>query len=266
METQKMNRTENRINRLFEEKENDILSVYFTAGFPATDDTLRIAMALDKAGADIIEIGMPFSDPVADGPTIQESNKTALDNGMNLRLLFGQLKELRKNVKIPVVLMGYVNPILQFGLEAFCRQCQETGVDGLILPDLPMAEYLEEYKDLFDQFGLKNIFLITPQTSQERIRLIDESTDGFIYVVSTAATTGARDTFGEEQIRYFQRIRDMHLSNPLLVGFGISNHTTYSLVNEYTSGAIIGSAFIRLLKESSDLEKDIETFINDIKQ
>ncbi len=262
METQRTNR----INEVFSDKKGSILSVYFTAGFPALEDTLSIARSLEESGADIIEIGMPFSDPIADGPTIQESNTIALKNGMTLEILFKQLATLRETVTLPVILMGYINPVLQFGIEKFCAHCEKTGVDGLILPDLPMSEYLEEYKPVFERYGLKNIFLITPQTDEERIRQIDQSTDGFIYMVSTAATTGATTGFGDEQIAYFKRISEMNLKNPLLVGFGISNHTSFSLVSKYTHGAIIGSAFIRLLHESKDKETAIKKFINDIKQ
>jgi tryptophan synthase alpha chain len=256
----------NRINKVFAEKSTGILSVYFTAGFPKMEDTLTIATALENAGADIIEIGMPFSDPIADGPTIQDSNTTALNNGMSLEVLFQQLQELRQSVTIPVILMGYINPVLQYGVEEFCRRCDEVGIDGLILPDLPMSEYLEEYKGLFESYGLKNIFLITPQTAESRIRKIDENTNGFIYMVSTAAVTGSTGSFGEEQKAYFRRIRDMQLMNPLLVGFGISNHESFTTVNEYANGAIIGSAFIRLLKESQNLTTSINKFIQDIKQ
>lgn len=257
---------ENRLNQTFREASGGLLSVYYTAGFPDLTDTLAIARSLEASGADIIEIGMPFSDPIADGPTIQDSNTIALKNGMTIDRLFQQLEALRDDVTLPVILMGYVNPVLQYGVEKFCRRCEEVGIDGLILPDLPMAEYLEEYKLLFDAHGLRNIFLITPQTSEARIRQIDEATDSFIYMVSSASTTGAREGFGEEQLQYFERVRNMKLRNPLLIGFGISNHETYSRVVEYASGAIIGSAFIRLLKESSDQDSAIKEFINDIKR
>ena len=230
------------------------------------DNTLPIAEALEAAGADLIEVGMPFSDPIADGPTIQESNTLALNNGMTIDTLFGQLENLRKTVTVPVILMGYINPVLQYGVEKFCRKCEETGVDGLILPDLPMAEYLTEYRELFDRHGLKNIFLITPQTSEARIHQIDEATDSFIYMVSSASTTGAKEGFGEEQINYFQRIRNLGLKNPLLVGFGISNRDTFNTVCEYAQGAIIGSAFIRLLKESTNKTQAIKDFIQEIKR
>jgi len=257
--------TTNRISSLFDANKSELLSVYYTAGFPQLDDTLKIARALDRAGADLIEIGMPFSDPIADGPTIQESNKKALDNGMNIRLLFDQLKGLREHVSVPVILMGYINPVLQFGIDRFCEKCRETDIDGLILPDLPMAEYLDHYKEKFEQAGLRNIFLITPQTSEERIREIDHNSDGFIYMVSSASTTGAKNTIGEEQREYFSRIRGMELSNPTLVGFGISNHETFSTACEYSRGAIIGSAFIKVLEQEGAGDEVISRFISDIK-
>lgn len=255
----------NRINKLFQDNSKGILSVYYTAGFPNLYDTLGIAGHLEKAGADMIEIGIPFSDPIADGPTIQESNGVALENGMTLTLLFNQLEGLRKSVKIPVILMGYINPIIQFGIEAFCQACKEVGIDGLILPDLPMIEYQSKYKALFESYGLKNIFLISPQTSDERIKVIDESTDAFIYVVSTAGTTGARDKFSNEAVAYFERIGSMGLSNPTLIGFGISNAETFNQASQTASGAIIGSAFIKTIQGSSNLEADITAFINHIK-
>lgn len=255
----------NRINELFESNGREVLSVYYTAGFPELNDTLKIAQYLEEAGADIIEIGMPFSDPVADGPTIQESNKKALDNGMSIRLLFDQLAELREKVSIPVILMGYINPVLQFGINKFCSQCERCGVDGLIIPDLPMAEYLALYKNIFAEHGLKNVFLITPQTSESRIRLIDEHTDGFIYMVSSASVTGAKDLFGEQQRKYFERIQNMQLKNPLLIGFGISNHETFKVASSYSNGAIIGSAFIKLLQTATDLKEQIKQFVKDIK-
>ena len=255
----------NRITELFRAEKSELLSVYFTAGFPEIGDTLKIARYLDSAGADIIEIGMPFSDPIADGPTIQKSNNVALKNGMTIARLFDQLSELRSHVQIPVILMGYINPVLQYGIHNFCRKCRETGVDGLILPDLPMAEYLEFYRDTFEEYGLKNIFLITPQTNPERIRVIDNETDGFIYMVSSASTTGAKNGIGDEQISYFKRIRDMKLHNPTLVGFGISNRDTFQTACQYSNGAIIGSAFIRLLQENGASEEAIKNFIKEIK-
>lgn len=255
----------NRIDTLFRDKEGEILSIYYTAGFPNIDSTLEIAKQLERAGADMIEIGIPFSDPIADGPTIQESNKQALANGMTIELLFQQLKDLRQHVNIPIILMGYVNPVLQYGFEQFCKQCQVCGIDGLILPDLPIDVYAAEYKATCELHGLHNIFLITPQTSAERIRKIDKETHGFIYMVSSASTTGAQDSFGEAQASYFKRIKDMNLSNPTLVGFGISNHQTFMSACTHSSGAIIGSAFIKLLSSSNNLASDINSFVKKIR-
>lgn len=257
--------TKNRIEKLFEEKSKRILSVYFSAGFPKLHDTIDIMKSLDASGADIIEVGIPFSDPVADGPTIQESNKIALDNGISLKLIFGQLAEIRKELKIAVILMGYVNPVLQFGVEKFCQKCAEVGVDGVILPDLPLQEYLDEYKSTFEKYDLLNIFLITPQTSEERIRKIDESSRGFIYMVSSASTTGAKGDISATQVDYFNRIRKMNLKNPTLIGFGISNSETFNRACEHANGAIIGSAFINVLKNSKNLHSDITGFIKSVK-
>ena len=258
--------TMNRITKLFSEGRSDLLSVYFTAGYPELGDTPAILRALETAGADIIEIGMPFSDPIADGPTIQESNNQALKNGMTIRLLLDQLSGMRDHISLPVILMGYINPVLQFGIEKFCEECRKAGVDGLILPDLPMAEYMGMYKDIFDAYGLKNIFLITPQTSESRIREIDRNTDGFIYMVSSASTTGAKKDIGAEQIDYFKRIQEMELKNPTMVGFGISSHETFRKACDYANGAIIGSAFIKVLQSAGASEDAINKFIRDIKQ
>ncbi|NBC82279.1 MAG: tryptophan synthase subunit alpha [Bacteroidetes bacterium] len=256
----------NRINKLFAEKEQDILSVYFTAGYPAIDSTREVLLELVKNGVDIIEIGMPFSDPIADGPVIQKSSLQALNNGMTLKKLFEQLKDIRNEIDIPLIAMGYLNPVLQFGLEKFCQHCKDVGIDGLILPDLPVDLYLEEYKDIFQQYGLHNIFLVTPLTSEERVRLIDQETSGFIYLVSSASTTGARKDIQENQIRYFERINAMKLSNPTLIGFGISNHETFSRACKYAHGAIIGSAFIHALDEGEkSLKEKIQRFVKSIK-
>ena len=257
--------TKNRIEQLFEEKKERILSVYFSAGFPRLNDTSEIMKYLDESGADIIEVGIPFSDPVADGPTIQESNKAALDNGISLKLIFEQLADIRKEVNIPIILMGYINPVLQYGIEAFCEKCAEVGVDGMILPDLPMQEYLDDYKSTFEKYGLHNIFLITPQTSESRVREIDDNSKGFIYMVSSASTTGAKMDISEEQVNYFQRINEMNLNNPTLIGFGISNKETFDQACTYASGAIIGSAFINVLKNASNLQEDISEFIKSVK-
>jgi tryptophan synthase alpha chain len=257
---------QNRIEKLFEEKKGNILSIYFTAGYPALTDTVNIVKYLEEAGADLVEIGIPFSDPVADGPTIQASNQQALENGMTMKLLFEQLSEIRNEVKLPIILMGYLNPVIQFGIENFCRKCEQCGIDGMILPDLPLQEYLDEYKGLFESFGLLNTFLISPQTSLERIKLIDESTKGFIYMVSSAAITGAKKGISEEQVHYFKRMKSMNLKNPTLVGFGISDHESFSKASEYSSGAIIGSAFINLLKNSQDMKEEITGFVRMIKE
>ncbi len=255
----------NRISRLFEGKNERILSVYFTAGFPKLNDTVPVVQALQSAGADIVEIGVPYSDPVADGPTIQDSNTKALKNGMTIQLLFEQLRGIRESVDIPIILMGYINPVLQYGVEKFCQKCEEVGVDGLILPDLPMAEYLTEYKAIFEKYGLKNVFLITPQTSESRIREIDENTDGFIYMVSSASITGAKSNISDEQVAYFQRVGNMGLKNPRLIGFGISNRATFDKACTYSNGAIIGSAFIKVLEGAKDLEKEISEYIKTVK-
>ncbi len=239
----------NRINAKLQE-DKKILSIYFTAGYPALEDTVTIITGLEKNGVDMIEIGLPFSDPLADGPTIQKSSTAALQNGMHTELLFRQLKDIRKKVAVPLVMMGYFNPVLQYGVEKFCQRCRDIGIDGLILPDLPLEVYQEEYEATFKKYGLVNIFLITPQTSEERIRRIDNATDGFIYMVSSASTTGAREGFGAEQKAYFERIAAMGLKNPLIVGFGISNAATFEQATANAKGAIIGSAFIKFLTEN----------------
>ena len=237
----------NRITNLFQTQKEKILSVYFTAGYPRLNDTMPILRALQEKGIHMVEVGIPFSDPMADGPVIQEAATKALRNGMSLHLLFDQLKGMRQEVKIPVILMGYLNPIMQFGFERFCQCCVEVGVDGVIIPDLPYAEYMAEYKEIADRFDLKFIMLITPETSEERIRLIDAHTSGFIYMVSSAATTGAQRSFDEVKQAYFRRIDALKLRNPRLVGFGISNKATYEAAAAYSSGAIIGSKFVQLL-------------------
>lgn len=250
----------NRINQLFQNKNKNILSIYYTAGYPNLDDTLTIARALEEAGADMLEIGFPYSDPVADGPVIQASSKQALDNGMDLKLLFEQLKDLRKYVKIPVLLMGYVNPLLQYGVENFCKACAEVGVDGLIVPDLPMVEYEEFYKDTFQQYGISNVFLITPQTAVERIHKIDELTNGFIYMVSSSATTGKNLSLSQVTEDYFSRVAALELKNPTMIGFGISDQPSFEKACQYASGAIIGTAFVKAL-ESDKLEESIQGFM-----
>lgn len=238
----------NRIHKKLEEDQK-LLSIYFTAGFPELEDTVTIIEKLQENGVDMIEIGLPFSDPLADGPTIQESSTKALKNGMTTKKLFEQLKDIRKTVHIPLIIMGYFNPMMQYGVEAFCAKCAEIGIDGLIIPDLPVDVYEEEYKSLFEKYGLSNVFLITPQTSDERIRFIDSVSNGFIYMVSSASVTGAKSTFGNVQEQYFERIHKLQLNNPQIVGFGISNEETFKAATKLAKGAIIGSAFIKMLNE-----------------
>jgi len=252
-----------RINEVFLRKKKNVLNIYFTAGYPNIDDTLRIARALQAAGTDIIEIGIPYSDPIADGPTIQDSSQKALNAGMSLKLLMMQLQDLRKHISIPVILMGYINPVLQYGFVEFCQDCKEVGIDGVILPDLPLQEYMEMYQRTFEKYGLYNIFLITPQTSHRRILRINEVSKGFIYMVSSASITGAKQGVSQEQVDYFERIQNMSLSVERLIGFGISNKETFNAVCKYASGAIIGSAFInQLSKDASD--EAIISFIGSI--
>jgi len=255
----------NRINELFEKKQNNILSIFFTAGYPGLNDTAKIIKSLQNSEVDMIEIGMPFSDPLADGPVIQQSSQVALKNGMSLKLLLNQLKDIRKEVNIPLILMGYLNPVYQFGIERFCEKATETGVDGLILPDLPMQEYVEDYKTIFEKYKLHNIFLITPQTTEERIRKIDAESKGFIYMVASSSTTGAKSAILTEQEDYFKRIAKMNLTSPKIIGFGISTNETFQKACKYANGAIIGSAFIKLLEKSENPENDIIDFANGIK-
>jgi tryptophan synthase alpha chain len=256
----------NRINRLFRENSQSILSIYFTAGHPALDSTVPIIKALVQGGADTIEIGMPFSDPMADGPVIQSSSSRALKNGMSLKLLFDQLKNVRKEVDIPLLLMGYLNPVLQYGMERFCDKCAETGIDGAILPDLPLQVYKEEYEAVFDRSGLYNVFLVSPQTSSERIRTLDAVSRGFIYMVSSSSTTGVKGSFSPEQLEYFERIRAMGLRNPALIGFGISDRKSFAEACRYARGAIIGSAFVKMLEEKGFTEAVVREFIRSIRE
>ncbi len=256
----------NRINQLFNTKKDGILSVYFTAGYPQLNDTQNILKALQEKGVDMVEVGIPFSDPMADGPVIQEAATQALRNGMSLRLLFEQLKEIRSSVKIPVILMGYLNPIMQFGFESFCETCVKAGVDGMIIPDLPFLDYLADYKPIADRYNLKIIMLITPETSEARVRQIDEHTDGFIYMVSSAATTGAQQSFDEQKQQYFRRINAMQLRNPRLVGFGISNKATFDAASSNSSGAIIGSKFVQLLKQKATPEEAVSALLEALKE
>lgn len=255
----------NRISKLLSEKKEGLLSVYFTAGFPQLNSTRKILRELEAAGADMVEIGIPFSDPLADGPVIQRSSETALKNGMTLRLLFEQLKDMRGEVQLPVLLMGYLNPVLQFGIEKFLRECTEAGVDGVIIPDLPLREFESQYSKLFSDHDLKNIFLVTPQTSEARIRQIDALSNAFIYVVSSSSTTGMKKGFSGEQLDYFRRIKDMKLKNPSLIGFGISDRTAFETACLFSGGAITGSAFVDRISATNDLRSAVHAFVNEIK-
>jgi tryptophan synthase alpha chain len=252
----------NRINQKLQENKK-ILSIYFSAGYPSLKDTVHIIQYLEKSGVDMIEIGLPFSDPLADGPTIQASSTQALHNGMTTQMLFDQLKDIRKTVSIPLVIMGYFNPMLQYGIEDFCKKCAEIGIDGLIIPDLPVDVYADQYKATFEKYGLINVFLITPQTSDERIRFIDSVSNGFIYMVSSASVTGSQTGFGSTQENYFKRIASMELKNPQIIGFGINNAETFNQATEFAKGAIIGSAFINHLTQTGTSK--IEEFVNAIR-
>jgi tryptophan synthase alpha chain len=255
----------NRIDALFARKRSGILSVFFTAGFPRLGDTVTLAAQLEKAGVDMIEIGIPFSDPVADGPVIQQSNTIALGNGMNVELLLTQLTEIRAQVRIPVLLMGYLNPVLRYGFDRFCERAASAGADGLILPDLPLEEYSSKYRSVTERFGLKVVFLVTPQTPDARIRHIDSLTGGFIYAVSASSTTGVKGQFTDVQLMYFDRLAAMNLRNPVLVGFGVSNREAFSSVCRRLSGAIVGSAFIRHIGAATSLEEAVPQFVRELR-
>lgn len=256
----------NRINQLFKEKKSDILSLYFCAGHPTADSTAEIIRTLARRGIDMVEIGIPFSDPMADGPVIQDAATKALRNGMSLHKLFSQLKDIRKDVDIPLLLMGYLNPVIRYGFENFCQSCAECGIDGMILPDLPFHDYMETFKPVADRYGLKIIMLITPETSDERIRFIDRNTDGFIYMVSSAATTGAQKEFDDEKQAYFNRVNRMNLMNPRMIGFGISNKQTLDSARHNASGAIIGSKFVSLLNRSATADEALDSLFADLQQ
>ncbi len=256
----------NRIDKLFQTKKSGILSIYFTAGYPRLDDTVTILKTLESKGIDMVEVGIPFSDPMADGPVIQETATRALRNGMSLRLLFQQLKDIRKEVRIPIILMGYLNPIMRYGFERFCDSCAEVGADGMIIPNLPYADYMAGYKATADRHDLRVIMLITPETSEERVRLIDAHTSGFIYMVSSAATTGAQKSFDERKQAYFRKVNAMNLRNPHLVGFGISNKATFEAANANSSGAIIGSKFIQLLGSEPTPAAAVDKLLDDLRR
>jgi tryptophan synthase alpha chain len=255
----------NRINRLFEKNKN-ILTMFFTAGFPSMEDTIPILNSLQKGGVDMIEIGIPFSDPVADGPVIQKANLQAIENGMTVEKLFKQLENFRNEISVPVVIMSSFNPILQFGVEAFCEQCKTVGIDGLIIPDMPTDFYENNYHEIFIINELININLVTPTTSIDRIKMIDKKSTGFIYLVSSSNTTGGKGVFSEEQKTYFKGIKNLNLKNPVLTGFGISNHESFETVCAFTNGGIIGSAFVNALFENGISPSSIQSFINEIRR
>lgn len=249
----------NKINRLFaENKDRKLLSLYFCAGCPTHDGTADVIRAMQRRGIDMVEVGIPFSDPMADGPVIQDAATRSLKGGMTLATIFSQLREIKDEVRIPLILMGYLNPIMQYGIENFCRSCVESGVSGAIIPDLPFKDYMDEIKPVADRYDLRIVMLITPETSEERIRFIDEHTDGFIYMVSSAATTGAQKSFDEAKQEYFQRINAMNLNNPRMIGFGISNRQTLESSQKNAAGAIIGSKFVTLLNETGDADKALD--------
>ena len=260
----------NRLDKLFSEKKTGVLNMYCTAGYPKLNSTIEVITALQNSGADIVEIGIPYSDPIADGPVIQQSNMQALENGMSIPLLFEQLKNIRENIKLPLILMGYMNPVLQFGIEKFCEAAAHVGVDGIILPDLPMYEFETQYQQYFAKNDLKFIFLVTPETSEERIRKIDSLASGFIYAVSSSSTTGISQSPAdinaiEIQQAYFKKLSDMNLTNPILVGFGIKDKLSFDAACTYTNGAIIGSAYINALKNTTGVAATNKTFINTVK-
>lgn len=254
----------NRINQLFNNKRDNILSIFFTAGYPELNSTTEIIKSLSEKSVDMLEIGIPYSDPLADGPVIQSSSEIALNNGMSLHKLFTQLENIREITHIPLILMGYYGVIYKYGIDKFCLKCKETGIDGVIIPDMPLDIFEKEHKTIFKNYDIKNINLITPQTSDERIKYIDSLSDSFIYIVSTSSTTGAKDNFSDEQVSYFERIKNMKLSNPKLIGFGISNNKTYTQANKYAEGTIIGSAFVKSLNISDNISRLIEKFMNSI--
>jgi tryptophan synthase alpha chain len=254
-----------RIAGLFERKKERVLNVYCTAGYPELNSTVEVMKALQNAGADLIELGMPYSDPLADGPVIQASSASALQKGMTISLLFEQLRDFRKQITVPVVLMGYLNPLLQYGFEKFCTKAAEVGVDGLIIPDIPMYEYEKEYSAEVKNHGLDFIFLVTPETSEERIKKLDQLSSGFLYAVSSSSLTGSDKDFSAVE-SYLQRLTSMELSNPILVGFGIKDKATFELASKYANGAIIGSAYIKALEGSPNIEQTTKEFLEEIIQ
>lgn len=256
----------NRINALFAEKKQGILSLYFCAGHPTLEGTADVIRTMEERGIDMIEVGIPFSDPMADGPVIQDAATKALHNGMTLRTLFAQLADIRKDVSIPLVLMGYLNPIFQYGFENFFKQCKTIGIDGVIIPDLPFRDYLEQVKPIADCYDIRVIMLITPETSDERIRFIDENTDGFIYMVSSAAITGVQKEFNEAKQAYFNHVNGMNLKHPRMIGFGISNKQTLESAQSNAAGAIIGSKFVQLIEETQDANLALDKLFDALKR
>jgi tryptophan synthase alpha chain len=254
----------NRINKLFSEKKKNILSIYFTAGYPNINDTVEIIKTLDECGVDMIEVGMPFSDPIADGPIIQESSNRAIENGMNIKLLFEQLSNIREFTQIPIILMGYINPVYQYGYNNFIKKLIECGVDGVILPDLPLDDYIDSFKELFDENSLSYISLISPNTSNKRILDIDSISKGFIYVVSSSSITGKKSNFNDDQIKYFERINKLNLTNPIIIGFGILDKKSFQNACKYSNGAIIGTKFIQSISKSK-LEESVKNYIFSIR-
>src|SRR5688500_15770173 len=253
----------NRITELFNRKKSRILNIYCTAGYPALDSTLEVMKALQANGADMIELGMPYSDPLADGPVIQASSAKAIENGMTISKLFTDLKDFRKDIHVPVILMGYMNPAMQFGFEEFCSKAAEAGIDGLILPDLPMYEYETEYGEIINRYGLKFIFLVTPETSEERIKILDRLSTGFLYAVSSSSTTGNEKSM-EQQAGYFKKLQEMNLNNPVLIGFGIKNNDTFNAACKFSNGAIIGTAYIKALEHNGSINSVTKKFIDGI--
>jgi tryptophan synthase alpha chain len=252
-----------RLNNLFQQKNNRILNVYCTAGYPALQSTVNVMRSLQENGADLIELGMPYSDPLADGPVIQASGSKALQNGMTISTLFNQLKDFRKDITVPVVLMGYLNPVLQYGFEKFCAKAAETGVDGIIIPDIPMYEFETEYSTIIKKYGLDFIFLVTPETSEERIRKLDQLSTGFLYAVSSSSVTGSDKDFSPVET-YLHKLGEMKLKNPVLVGFGIKDKSTFDTACKYANGAIIGSAYIKALEANDNVDVATKEFLNEI--